>query len=594
MYEEYFGLDRPPFKITPDTSLFFEGGKRGDILAALVYAIHRGEGIIKVVGEVGSGKTMLCRMLQLKVPDTVEIVYIANPSVSADDILYVIAHELELAVEENASKHQVMHMLQDYLLQRHMENRQVVLFVEEAQGMPLETLEEIRLLSNLETDEHKLLQIILFGQPELDQNLAQQSIRQLRERITHNFELEPLTQNEIHTYLNFRMRLVGYTGPELINSSVAKKVEQHSAGLLRRINIIADKILLSAFAEGTHNLGPKHVNAAVNDSAFSQGVPHKSTKRWWLLLLAAIVLSAGLYQTRSHWMTIAGVDWLLVPEPVPESPPASSPALDSSGPEASQQLPESVSPVVTIEPGEAITAQSAPVVEEGPAGPIVAEIEVLEQDRQSDDPVAQADSRTMSVAEETAPPLQAALQLEPEVEPEPEPEMALGAVEPAPPHTGTVPVEEMASAEPAQPALASARLQTQESTQAALPPVSIDAQIDGAAATPDYHHWLNEKLELSRQWLISPERRELSIQVMMRKKSAARELVYYLRSEWPLDISQTYIYEVKIEGRPIYRVFYSEFDSLQEARVQIALLPDSVKVNAPYVHSVNRMRKALL
>ena len=172
MYEDYFGLERPPFKITPDTSLFYDGGKRGDILAALVYAIHRGEGIIKVVGEVGSGKTMLCRMLQLKLPDTVEIVYIANPSVSAEDILFVIAHELSLQVTKEASKHEVMHLLQDYLLQRHMENKQVVLFIEEAQGMPLDTLEEIRLLSNLETDENKLLQIILFGQPELDQNLA--------------------------------------------------------------------------------------------------------------------------------------------------------------------------------------------------------------------------------------------------------------------------------------------------------------------------------------------------------------------------------------------------------------------------------------
>src|SRR5210317_1082933 len=177
MYEEYFGMDRPPFKITPDTSLFYEGGKRGDILAALVYAIHRGEGIVKVVGEVGSGKTMLCRMLQLKLPASVEIIYIANPSVSAQDILFVIAHELGLSVNKDASKHEVMHQLQDYLLQRHMEDKQVVLFIEEAQGMPIETLEEIRLLSNLETDQNKLLQIILFGQPELDENLEQKSIR---------------------------------------------------------------------------------------------------------------------------------------------------------------------------------------------------------------------------------------------------------------------------------------------------------------------------------------------------------------------------------------------------------------------------------
>jgi len=234
---------------------------------------------------------------------------IANPILSAEDILFVIAHELSLPVGKDASKHEVMHLLQDYLLQRHMENKQVVLFIEEAQGMPLDTLEEIRLLSNLETDENKLLQIILFGQPELDQNLAQQSIRQLRERITHNFQLEPLTQDEIHNYLNFRMREVGYTGPELINTAVAKKVEQHSEGLVRRINIIADKILLSAFAEGTHSLTSTHVTASVNDGAFTQAAPHgKSRVFWWLGLLAVIALVFALYQSRAHWISVLAVD----------------------------------------------------------------------------------------------------------------------------------------------------------------------------------------------------------------------------------------------------------------------------------------------
>ena len=159
--------------------------------------------------------------------------------------------------------------------------------------MPLETLEEIRLLSNLETDQNKLLQIILFGQPELDENLSKQSIRQLRERITHNFNLEPLSREEIYNYLNFRMREVGYRGPELINRAVAKKVEQHSGGLLRRINIIADKILLSAYAEGTHNLSAKHVDAAVNDSAFDSVVTRRGGAIWWfaVLLMAALLFA---------------------------------------------------------------------------------------------------------------------------------------------------------------------------------------------------------------------------------------------------------------------------------------------------------------
>jgi MSHA biogenesis protein MshM len=304
MYEEHFGLNRPPFKITPDTSLFFDGGKRREILGALLYTIQRGEGIVKVVGEVGSGKTMLCRMLQQELPQSVEIIYIANPSVSAEDILFVMAHELELPVSKQNLKHEVMHLLQDYLVQRHTENKQVVLFIEEAQGMPLETLEEIRLLSNLETDQHKLLQIILFGQPELDDNLALQSIRQLRERITHTFELQPLSNDEIYQYLNFRMREVGYKGPELITPALAKKIERYSGGLLRRINIMADKLLLSAFAEGTHNLTANHVLAAAMDSGFLPMKKNKNVAWLGLALLFVAVLVTSLYLTRTQWLDV--------------------------------------------------------------------------------------------------------------------------------------------------------------------------------------------------------------------------------------------------------------------------------------------------
>jgi MSHA biogenesis protein MshM len=301
MYEKYFGLNRPPFKITPDTSLFYSGGERGDILGALVYAVHRGEGIVKVVGEVGSGKTMLCRMLQQELPKSVEIIYIANPSVSAEDILFVIAHELELAIPNKTSKHEVMHRLQEYLVQKHVENKQVVLFIEEAQGMPLSTLEEIRLLSNLETGQNKLLQIILFGQPELDENLAKKSIRQLRERITHSFSLSPLSTDEVYFYLNFRMREVGYTGPELINRKIAKKIQRYSGGLLRQINIITDKILLSAFADSTHNITNKQVLAAVSDSDLKR---EGSGNNKWVIgaLLVTIALAIGHHQFEEEWL----------------------------------------------------------------------------------------------------------------------------------------------------------------------------------------------------------------------------------------------------------------------------------------------------
>lgn len=270
MYYSHFGLKLPPFRITADTEFFFPGGQRGAILDALVYAVSSGEGIVKVVGEVGSGKTMLCRMLQSLLPQDVETVYLANPSVAPEDILHAIAFELQLALPDNADRLHVMHALQEYLLARHSENRRVVIFVEEAQGMPLETLEEIRLLSNLETRHDKLLQIILFGQPELDVNLNQPQIRQLRERITHSFNLGPLEEKDIGEYIMFRMRAAGYYGPPLFSKGAIRKIAAASRGLVRRVNILADKALLAAFAESVYAVKPKHVDTAIRDSEFDE------------------------------------------------------------------------------------------------------------------------------------------------------------------------------------------------------------------------------------------------------------------------------------------------------------------------------------
>ena len=301
MYLEHFGLDRPPFKITPDTSMFFEGSKRGAALEALIYAIKSGEGIIKVVGEVGSGKTMLCRMLEVKLSDVVDVVYIANPSLSPDNILHVIAHELHLGIKNNDSKLDVMQKLQDYLLTKHADNRQVVVFVEEAQSMPVETLEEIRLLSNLETDQHKLLQMVLFGQPELDDKLAQPQIRQLKERITHSFYLDPFPPEDTLDYLNFRLRSVGYRGPSLFNQRTASAVEKYSSGLSRRINIIADKSLMASFSEGSHEVKVGHVASAAKDSDFRKGTDYKPV----LMaagLIAALILALWIGSMIPGWI----------------------------------------------------------------------------------------------------------------------------------------------------------------------------------------------------------------------------------------------------------------------------------------------------
>ncbi|MHB9116943.1 MAG: AAA family ATPase [Burkholderiales bacterium] len=267
MYYEFFGLNDAPFKITPNLGLFYSGSNRGAILDALQYAISSGEGIIKVIGEVGSGKTMLCRMLADRLPDSIATVYIANPSLSRDELLYTIAHELGFA-PENPLPTLFVRRLQDRLIEMHTQGRQAVVFIDEAQAMPLAALEEIRLLSNLETGTHKLLQIVLFGQPELDKHLNVRHIRQLNERITYGFKLAPFGPENTGEYLNHRLRAVGYRGPDLFPPKAIALIAKASRGLARRINILADKTLLAAYAENAHTIRLDHVRTALRDSRY--------------------------------------------------------------------------------------------------------------------------------------------------------------------------------------------------------------------------------------------------------------------------------------------------------------------------------------
>ena len=272
MYLEHFGLTEPPFRITPHTEFFFAGANRGATLDALIYSILHDEGIVKVSGEVGSGKTMLCRVLMERLPDHVMVVYLANPTLSRDDIVFAIADELALEIPQDARPNAAIRALQARLIELHGNGRQVIALIDEAHAMPLETLEEIRLLSNLETSQHKLLQLVLFGQPELDDILARPDIRQLRERITQHFSLEPLRRDDIAQYLDFRMRTAGYRGPEVFSPAAIKLIASASQGLTRRVNILAEKSLLAAFAEGSHLITPKQVDAAIRDSQYE---PHR-------------------------------------------------------------------------------------------------------------------------------------------------------------------------------------------------------------------------------------------------------------------------------------------------------------------------------
>lgn len=319
LYLGHFGLTEPPFRITPHTDFFFSGANRGPTLDALIYAITQDEGIVKVTGEVGSGKTMLCRMLLEKLPPQVETIYLANPSLSRQEIVGAIADELGIPAD-GRSTHSLTRALQDALVERYALGKRVVILIDEAHAMPAESLEEVRLLSNLESKSSKLLQIALFAQPELDTRLAASDMRQLRERITQHFGLAPLKPTEVAAYLEFRLRTAGYRGPTPFTERAVAAIAGASEGLSRRINILADKALLAAYSTGSHRVDRNEVGVAIRDSRFTALAPRRSVG--WLALTA--VAAVGALGSALYVMHTSGS---------PEAAPAQATA---SQPEAAQ------------------------------------------------------------------------------------------------------------------------------------------------------------------------------------------------------------------------------------------------------------------
>ncbi|MBY0556807.1 MAG: AAA family ATPase [Burkholderiaceae bacterium] len=291
MYLAHFKLREAPFGITPNPAFFYAGNTRGDMLQALLYAVGHGEGIIKVTGEVGAGKTMLCRMLESQLPPHIDVIYLVNPNLDPEQVQYAIAAELGL--EGNGLRvDQIQRALHADLIARHSRGRQVLLLVEEAQAMPLETLEAIRLLTNLETAHRKLLQIVLFGQPELDQHLALNSMRQLRERITHSFEVPALPPALLAEFLDCRLQAAGHDAAPLFSPAAIRLIARHSEGIVRRINILADKALLAAYADDASLVGASHARQAIREAGFQRRARRRPGWRAlaWSAAIALIVL----------------------------------------------------------------------------------------------------------------------------------------------------------------------------------------------------------------------------------------------------------------------------------------------------------------
>ncbi|HJW02223.1 MAG TPA: AAA family ATPase [Azospira sp.] len=274
MYLAHFGLQELPFGITPDTSFAYATTAHQEALNTLLVAVQNGEGFIKITGEVGTGKTLLCRRLLQALGDDYVTAYIPNPYLEPRTLLLALLEELGRNCPPDIDQYHLLKAINQALLEFAQQGRSVVLCLDEAQALPLETLEALRLLSNLETEKRKLLQLVLFGQPELDGKLADPSVRQLRQRISFHYRLTGLSPQEMDNYLVHRLRVAGYRGEPLFSRGALRALYRSTGGTPRLINILAHKALLALFGEGGHGVKSRHVRLAARDTEGAR-------QHWW-------------------------------------------------------------------------------------------------------------------------------------------------------------------------------------------------------------------------------------------------------------------------------------------------------------------------
>ncbi len=294
MYRAHFGLREPPFGLTPDTAFTYACTSHQEALNVLLVAVATGEGFIKITGEVGMGKTLLCRRFLSTFTGEQVAAYLPNPMLDPRGLLLALAEELHVEIERDVDQHHLIKSLNHALLNLAREGKRVIVCVDEAQAIPEETLEALRLVSNLETEKRKLMQIVLFGQPELDVKLAKPSVRQLNQRITFQHKLAGLSRTETEYYLNHRLRIAGYAGERLFNSSAVDALFRATRGVPRLINIVAHKAMLAAYGEGAQFVSSAQVKRAAHDTPAA----YRPTTRSWatgVVVFAAAIAVALWY-----------------------------------------------------------------------------------------------------------------------------------------------------------------------------------------------------------------------------------------------------------------------------------------------------------
>lgn len=272
MYLSHFGLTELPFSITPDTQFVYSAASHQEALNTLVLAVGGGEGFVKITGEVGTGKTLLCRRFLATLGPEYVAAYVPNPQFDARTLLQEIAEELGATGADDGNHVHTIKRINSRLLELAEQGKTAVLCIDEAQTMPVPTLEALRMISNLETEKRKLVQIVLFGQPELDSRLEDPSVRQLRQRIVFHYRMPGLQRRELGEYVDHRLRVAGYHGGRLFTAFARRALYRHSDGMPRLVNILSHKAMLAAFGEGSEDVRLRHVRAAARDTEGARNV----------------------------------------------------------------------------------------------------------------------------------------------------------------------------------------------------------------------------------------------------------------------------------------------------------------------------------